>query len=235
MVRHREIQPRRRHPLAGLRKLPPVRAEWLQADREQQVSMPQAWVGRASRVCACLCLGLSIECSQAQKPRESNGPIACCGNSSIGMTYGRDYENQAALFIENLRAGVLRNDRKAVAELMSYPLPVNGPRSRWIVFSSDDFFDKYDRIMTTELQNTLLNSSKGCLHAAIGGGFTMNGENATFALLPNGRFAVIQINLFDPSMSPLDRLIFMMRNMGLSIPSDRQLRPAASRKVDNRQ
>ncbi len=44
---------------------------------------------------------------------------------------------------------------------------------------------------------------------------------------------MIQFNVFDPSMSPLDRLIFLMNNMGLSTPSDRRLRPPASRKADS--
>ncbi len=210
-----------------------VRAEGLHADREQQVPKPQAFFGRASRVCACLCLGLSVQCSQAQKPREPNGRMFCCGNSSIEMTYGRDYGSRAALFFDHLKAGVQRNDRKAVAELMSYPLPINGLRSRWIVFSSEDFVDKYDRIMTEELKSTILNMSSSCLEPAVGGGFTMVGENPTFALLPNGRFAVIQFNAFDPSMSPLDRLIFLMNNMGLSTPGDRRLRPSASRRGDS--
>ncbi len=234
MGRPPDIQPRRRYPLAGLRKLQLLlRAEWLHADREQQVPKPQVFFGRASRVCACLCLGLSVQCSQAQKPREPNGRMFCCGNSSIEMTYGRDYGSRAALFFDHLKAGVQRNDRKAVAELMSYPLPINGLRSRWIVFSSEDFVDKYDRIMTEELKSTILNMSSSCLEPAVGGGFTMVGENPTFALLPNGRFAVIQFNAFDPSMSPLDRLIFLMNNMGLSTPSDRRLRPPASRKADS--
>jgi hypothetical protein len=98
---------------------------------------------------------------------------------------------KAMAFFEKLRAAVERNDRKAVAEMVHFPLRVNG---KYRVANRKEFLRLYDRVFDAKVREAINQQRSECIFGNWQGFMAGRGDVWFEYRLKDPNFKVIAVN-----------------------------------------
>ncbi|HVW76076.1 MAG TPA: hypothetical protein VHB45_00585 [Alloacidobacterium sp.] len=133
-----------------------------------------------------------LGCFAADIPLHARQAEEKCDGSTVDEQ-GAQTAKKARAFLADLQAAMRHDDRKKIADMVSFPVNVIYEGKRVRIRNRQTFLARYDRIFTAHLRKAILDQSAHCLFGNANGEMIGNGE-VWFSELGDGSVKIITLN-----------------------------------------
>lgn len=141
-------------------------------------------------------------CSSLHAQDGASTPKTACTTGNL-LAEPPNRVKAITVFWDELEAAIRKNDKRRVANLISYPLSVSTWTAEFRVRSEGELISRYDEVFPKDLKKLLLRQRAECISRVGAQGFSIGHGEIWFDLFPNGKVRIFTINPVEPDAGGL--------------------------------
>lgn len=145
------------------------------------------------RIILVVTILLVASATAAPRTAGGEGMSSSCKSGNLLQENDPSRIEEMGHFLDVLKAGITKGDKRAVARMARYPLPFATADAQFTIHSEQEFVKKYDQILPPQLRELLLKQEARCISRVGAKGFTIGTGEIWFDQTQEGKVKILGV------------------------------------------